>query len=53
VYGRPPNPPVDRSEIRPHLFTPRSGERVRTRGAGTRDAVGELVGHGEKERESV
>jgi len=45
-YGLRPSPQVDRREVRPHLCTQRTGRRVRTRGAGTRDAVVELGGNG-------
>ena len=45
-YGRPPYPQVDRIEVRPHLCTRRAGTRVRTCGAGTRDASEELGGQG-------
>ena len=40
--GRLSSPQVDRREVRPHLCTRRAGSRVRTREAGTTDAVVKL-----------
>ena len=45
-YGRPPSPQVDRRKVRLHLCTQRAESKVRTRGAGTRDAAVELGGQG-------
>jgi len=42
-YGPAPRPQVDRTEVRPHLCTRRARARVRTHGAGTKDAVVHMV----------
>jgi len=51
-FGCPPSPQVDRGEVRPHLCiqkymslkSPRAGARVRTRRAGTNNAMGGVGG---------
>ena len=45
-YGRPPSPQVDRRKVRPHLCKRRVTARVRTCGAGRKDAMVELGGQG-------